>query len=463
MRSGYVFLVSLAAMPLVGWPLLAHPKYRRLSGISRLTLSWAVGAVFLSFWMTAFAYTSLPWHLGLLLLLGVLTALLLRLFLKRDPPVEREQAGEPRWSAAEKLAILLATLAVALAFIAAASGAATSVDLLMFWGPKAQAFAAARTVDTRVLSDPLLDYLHPSYPPLVTNLYALGTIAAGRLPWGAATLTFPLLLALLSLALPGVLRRAAPRPMARACSALIVSALGFCGSAFDVAGNGEPFLWLFESLAIAVLVGSDAVRLEGQLLAGFLLAGAATAKVEGLPFVAAAGAVFLTLRRKQIRLGSATALLFLPTVCSVGIWFAFGASRRIFYGYASYGRLFDVHWDRLPLVLSEIGSVLWSAGWALPYLLPLAALIAAPRKSRLLLLPVGVSAVLAAFFVFTYLHAGRDPWEWISWSAGRVFSPIAALLTIAGLCRRTAMGGGNPSSPDNSRTHGRKHADVVER
>jgi hypothetical protein len=59
----------------------------------------------------------------------------------------------------------------------------------MFWGPKAQAFAAARTVDTRVLSDPLQDYPHPSYPPLVTSLYALGTIAASRFPWGAATLT----------------------------------------------------------------------------------------------------------------------------------------------------------------------------------------------------------------------------------------------------------------------------------
>ncbi len=97
-------------------------------------------------------------------------------------------------------------------------------------------------MDTRVLSDPLQDDLHPSYPPLVTNLYALGTIVAGRFPWGAATLTFPLLLALLSLGLPGVLRRAAPRRLARACSALLVSSLGFCGGAFDVAGNGEPFL-----------------------------------------------------------------------------------------------------------------------------------------------------------------------------------------------------------------------------
>jgi len=132
----------------------------------------------------------------------------------------------------------------------------------------------------------------------VTNLYALGTIVAGRFPWGAATLTFPLLLALLSLGLPGVLRRAAPRRLARACSALLVSSLGFCGGAFDVAGNGEPFLWIFESLAIAVLVGSEAVRLERQLLAGLLLAGAATAKVEaGTPGNGSAGPPAASSRR----------------------------------------------------------------------------------------------------------------------------------------------------------------------
>lgn len=59
-----------------------------------------------------------------------------------------------------------------------------------------------------------------------------------------------------------------------------------------------------------------------------------------------------------------------------------------------------------------------------PHLLPLAALIAAPRKSRLILLPLGTSAGLAAFFVFTYLHGEANPEKWIGWSAGRIFSAI---------------------------------------
>ncbi len=127
----------------------------------------------------------------------------------------------------------------------------------------------------------------------------------------------------------------------------------------------------------------------------------------------------------------------LPSAISLGTWFAFGASRRIFYGYEQYGRLLDIHRDLLPLVLSEIGGVLWSAGWALPYLLPLAALIAAPRKSRRILIPLGVSAALAIFFVFIYLH-GDNPGKWIVWSGGRVFSPITALLALASACKRIA-------------------------
>jgi hypothetical protein len=55
----------------------------------------------------------------------------------------------------------------------------------------------------------------------------------------------------------------------------------------------------------------------------------------------------------------------------------FEAHRHVFFGYEQYGRFLEVHWDRLPLVLSSIGHVLWSGGWALPYLLPVAVLLLA--------------------------------------------------------------------------------------
>src|SRR4029077_18391276 len=94
--------------------------------------------------------------------------------------------------------------------------------------------------------------------------------------------------------------------------ALTISALGFLGNEFDVAGNGEPWLWLFETLAMALLVGDSGTTASGQLLAGLLLAGAICAKVEDLPFALASVALFLVIRRKDLRIGSAAARLLLP-------------------------------------------------------------------------------------------------------------------------------------------------------
>jgi hypothetical protein len=384
--------------------------------------------------MTLLALAGISWRTIPIVALAAATAFLLRFLTEPGEPVRPGPPGRDPASLPEKLALAVAAAAVLVALAATASAAATSPDLLLFWGPKAQAFAAARTVDTSLLRDPLLDYLHVSYPPLVTNLYAFASIAAGRLAWGAATLTFPLCLAALAVALPGVLRSVAPRRSAWAASALTLSALGFLGNELNVAGNGEPWLWLFETLAMALLVGDAATTASGQLLAGLLLAGAICAKVEGLPFALAAVALFLVIRRRDLRIGSAAARLLLPGGIGLAAWFAFGATRRLFYGYEQYGRFLDVHWERLGPVLADLGRLLWRPGWALPWLLPLAALLLTARKSRLALLPVVVTALLAVFFVFTYLHS-PDASLWIEWSGGRVFSPLPALLAIASLCR----------------------------
>ena len=438
MRPGHLWLASLACCPLAGWPLLAHAGYRRLSRPCRAGLAAAVGSVLVSGWMTFFALAGIAWRPAAIVVLAGLTAFLLRFLPLLD---SSEPAAPPEFPASrtERLAPGVAVISVIAAFAATASAAATSPDLLFFWGPKAQAFAAARTVDTSFLREPFLEYMHASYPPLVTNLYAFASIAAGRFAWGAATFVFPLCLAALASALPGLLRTATPRGTAWAASALVVAAFGFLGNEVDVAGNGEPWLWLFETLAMVLLVGGAATTGAGQLLAGLLLAGAVSTKVEGLPFAVAAAILFLAIRRRQLRIGRAAGFLLLPGVVSLGAWFAFGASRRLFYGYEQYGSFLDIHWNELARVLSSIASALWSAGWTLPWLLPVAALLAAPGKTRLAALPLILAAVLTGFFVFTYLHL-PDSSRWIEWSAGRVFSPLLALLAIASVCVRRQSG-----------------------
>jgi hypothetical protein len=52
------------------------------------------------------------------------------------------------------------------------------------------------------------------------------------------------------------------------------------------------------------------------------------------------------------------------------------------------------------------------------------------RRSGPSRIPLGVVAVLVAFFVFTYLHQ-PDPTLWIAWSAARILSPLIPLFVLA--------------------------------
>ena len=326
----------------------------------------------------------------------------------------------------------LSLTAVAAALLATAAGAATSPDLLFFWGPKAQQFALARSFDAAFMRDELHHHMHAYYPPLVTNLGAFSSMAVGRMSWTGATLTFPLLLAALAVGLPGALGGRLGRARAAAVASLTVAAIAYLGVEADVAGNAEMTLLLFETLAMALLLSENAAHGPTQLLAGILLAGAAAAKVEGLPFVISAAALFFLARPEASRpFWPAAARLLLPSAAMLSTWFAFGASRGIFFGYSGYGRFLDLHADHFPLVLSAVARSLLTTGYGLPWLVPLACVLLALPLSRRWILPIGTAAILTAFFLFTYIHRAEDPSLWISWSAPRIFSPVAVLLALA--------------------------------
>jgi hypothetical protein len=340
-------------------------------------------------------------------------------------------------------------LAVGCALAATSAGAASSPDLLFFWGPKAQQFALARSFDTGFMRDAFHQYMHSYYPPLVTNLGAFASMAAGRMSWTGATLTFPLLLAALAIGLPGTLSGWLGPRRSAAIAALTVAALAYLGTEADIAGNGDMPLLLFEALAAALLLSGSGAEGPAQLLAGLLLSGAAAAKVEGLPFVLSAVALFLLTRPEASRpLWKTAARLLLPTVVALSAWFAFGATRRLFFGYSEYGRFLDLHPDHFPVVVAAIARALWSAGHGLPWLVPLACLLAALPLSRRAWLPLGTAAALTAFFLFTYIHRAEDPSLWISWSAARIFSPVAMLFALAAICTQ------DPSAEPARRTPG---------
>ena len=441
---GGLWLLTLCLLTLCGFPLLAHPAYRSLGFASRVVLSGAAGAVLMSAAMTGAVLVGAHWNETALAVTAVLLAIGLRLAVRGDSGTTPR--AEPL-GAVGAASIALSVLAIGAALLAAWSASATSPDLLFFWGAKAQQFATARTVDVAFLQSTFHRYMHLYYPPFVTNVYAFATMTVGRFPWTGAILSFPLLLAALAAGLPGLLRPGLSRPAAAAWSALAVAAIAGAGIDAAVAGNGDMPLLLFETLAVALLVRADARRGSIQLLAGILLAGAVTAKVEGLPFAAAAVALFLAAGVARGARQAAAWRLILPGALCLGGWFLFGATRHLFVGYAGEGKLFDMYPGRLAAVAVDVGHALAGTGYGLPWLVPLAALIAAAgaarRLSRPAWIPLGTAAALTGFFLFTYLHRAEDPALWISWSAARIFIAVAAMLVIAGAC----AGGASEPTP----------------
>jgi hypothetical protein len=429
-RPGFAWLLGFLALPAAGAPLLVHPAFRRFGLPCRAALAAGVGAVVLSLVMTLAALAGVAW--GILWLVAVSMAVSALLRLAPGNESGDPEAPDPGHRFPRRISVTISGLSAAAALYATLTASATSADLFLFWGPKAQAFAAARTVDATFLRAPLHAYMHPDYPPLVTNVFAFATMLAGRFPWGAATLSFPLVTAGLALALPGLLGAGRPRDPAFAVSALIIAATSLLGIALNVAGNGDTILLFFEVCSAALLTAPDAGRGSRRLLAGIFLAGAASAKVEGLAFVAAAAALFLLLERRGRTLRG-TSLLLLPTVVSLLLWFAFGAKTGLFGFYEGYGSFFTLHWESLPLILRTLAGELFSVAWALPFLLPIAVLLATPRRSRSAWIPLGSALLLSAFFVFTYLHSNYLLVEWIGWSAGRIYTPVAALLALAAM------------------------------
>lgn len=429
-----VWLGMLAGMSVVGAPILARAPFRRFSPAVRAVLAGGAGASLVSFVMTLFSLAGLRWNVVPVLTASGLVAAGLSA-LARGRPAAPDGGGDgspgPTGPVAAMAAILSA-LCVLGAFAVTLSGAATSIDLYLFWGPKAQQFALARGVDEAFLRDPIHAYMHAYYPPLVTNAGALASMASGGFSWTGAILTFPLLLAALAASLPGLLRGSAPRDRSAAASALAVAVLAVLGIRAAAAGNGDVPLLLFEALAMALLLRRDAEEPALLGLAGLLLAGAAATKVEGLVFAVAAAVLFGAQRRRSPREWlRVSSYLLLPTIAALGAWFAFGAARRLFAVYSEYGSFFVLHPANLGLIARGIASALARTGRGLPYLIPLFALLWAGRPERRTWVPLGVAAALAAFLVFAYLHLPEDPSEWIAWSAPRVFMPVAMLLALA--------------------------------
>lgn len=441
------WLLSFGAYLAVGSPLLLHAEYRQFSLIGRGLLAASVGAVATSWIMTAFALLSIPWSP-----IGIATAALgvccsLRLALRGSSPDTPGPSEPARLGLAGTLAIALCAAAVLVAFSVTRSGGATSSDLLYFWGVKAQRFALARTIDVGFLADPLLDYMHPDYPPLLTNLYAFATMIAGHFSWPAAAVLFPVLLAFTAASMGSILASDGSRDLAWLSAALTTCCLSLIGIEAAIGGVGEMPLLVFEMLAISLLVLDPPIGEGRLLLAGLCLAGAAGTKVEGLPFSLAASGLFLIIVNAPLRRWRAFFFLLTPTIVTLGTWFLFGGRNGLFWFYKGYGPLLPVQWERIPHVAEETLYSIAKIGYGLPFLLPLLLFLGVSRKPRAVLVPVGTAAALVGFLLATYSSGEGDVAQLISWSAARVLIPLPGLFVVAAFKAGLPKLGRSPRRP----------------
>ncbi len=328
--TGLAFLAAWLAVPVFGLSFSRFAAGSIDSRAGRFAFAFGAGAVVLALAMLALTTAGIPWTLFRISLAGAVPAGLLFVG-------DRGRARVPAPVDSRAIAgIVAAAAAVLLLGYAAATARATSADYLYFWGTKGQEFAAARSVDAAFLAEADHSALHSDYPPLLPSLYALGAIAAGRFPWGAALLSAPIFFALMVAAFWGTIRRKMDDSSAALRCAFFAALLGFGWIASDVAGNAEPPLLFFETLALGILVFGERSP-SADFAASIALAGCVLTKFEGAFFALAVAGVFGLLApsrgRFSARIGGALRLISLPAV-ALGGWLAFCSRHGLLFNYA---------------------------------------------------------------------------------------------------------------------------------
>ncbi len=422
--TGLLFLAALALVPAFGYVLARWLPLPEL-GLAGEASVWAgLGAVALTALMALESWAGLPWSLS------TVSAPFVLLWLLSRPWRLSARSGSSRASGRE-VAWPLRFAALGLLFTAyvAGSARATSSDLLLFWGAKGEQFGRAAGLDTTAFAMPLRHLMHPDYPPLYTSLLAWGTLAAGRLPWGAVLLLLPLFILLAAMAFRGFAAPVLPPRRAADLTAVLVALLGFTLCDSLCAGNAEPPLLFLEVLALAALTfGRD--RPGSAVVASVALAGACLTKVEGAAFAAVAalgyGGFALLRRRNPARLLALGA----PSGFALFAWVAYVRRRGLMnaYGGHPYGYFSAAH---LGAVLKALAASAGYHSFYLPWVV-VGLLTFAGIRGRDWAPPATTGLGYLAFILFCYLHGNADPTLWIGWSASRLLlTPLVCFFFAA--------------------------------
>ncbi|MGK2859730.1 MAG: hypothetical protein ACSLFQ_21240 [Thermoanaerobaculia bacterium] len=423
MAEGVTFLLAPLALAVFGLPAAWARPVDGFTPWGRFSAAFVTGVVVFTVWLTLLSTAGIRWSaLSVVAPLGLGSVAIATVLSRRSRGAAGEAVGGLAW-AGGAAALLVGTAHLVLSAI---TSRATSIDFLYFWGVKAQRFAEIGGIDAALLADPWAVHMHSNYPPLVPLTYAWGIEVAGRLPWqfGLATCALwliagvPLLRDLLALRLS--------RDEATMASSFWFLTFALAIPASLSAGNAEPPLVLFSSIAIAALLGSAAGgSSSARWLAIVALAGVVLTKNEGMVVFAliAAGATasdfFAGLR--GTRLVRRAAVILAVPLLALGSWLLFEAVHgvpmrdmtREQAGELSFARAGEV---AVGFVSNLDAGSAWIA-WGLA-----AVVLARSWRRWRELLPALVPAAGILLFLFVYyLHyRGESLGTWMEWTLPRV-------------------------------------------
>jgi hypothetical protein len=428
MSAGAKFILAIGLIHVIGFAVLAASGKKTSGLVPLFGSSGAVGLVTVILEMLAFSLAGIPWSIPALCAMPFLAGAI-GLIVRRGVS-SGHSASRPSPAAVVTAVFLL------LATYAAATTRATALDLVLFWGAKGERFAIARSIDVAFLSRPENYLMHSDYPPGLPFLFAFGSLVAGRFPWGASLLVMPwLLAATVSLFAASARKRIGNPEGAGWLTAVCGGVLAFSYLVTLSAGNADSLLILFEVAAFTALACARG-HARGEWLAGFALAGAVLAKIEGVFFAAIFTSCIAIIERSGFRDRVQTALRLSAVPASVFIaWMIFCRTHGLLNIYrGGMGQFTLMHAAKIP------SAVLQSASYGYGYLpwLAIGAAAFAVRRFGFARAPLVMAVLFLGVNIFFYLHGERDPTEWIGWSAGRT---LITMMT----CFLFSLGAGNLS------------------
>jgi hypothetical protein len=412
----------LALLALLGSRLAAGLAAPQDGALYRATLYFLGGAVVLHFLLTLLDFAGVPWHPLLLVFLGIVLYVLGRRFLPLGPERMGGRSGLG-WGDGVALFVLAVFTLLALSHLT------TFSDFIFHWGVKGRRFHVARGTDYAYLARRWNWVIHPDYPNLLPEIYAVTTLLTGRFDLSAMMLEASAFFALLlATAREGLRQGGAGRFTRQAGLATVACAVGAYGIGGVIVGGADWLIALALAAAVPPLLRPP--DRAGDFQIGLAAAFAAASKMEGVPLAA-----FLVLvqwgRRAwgERRLAVGAALRAGLSVAAVVLPWLYRLSRHHLFQALNSGPFTP---SRAPAILAATLEALQAPPWhGLLWTMFLPPLLLIHRRAR----PFAAAATLQILFYFhnyfTSISAAEPRLFILSNFARLGFQLVPASLVVA--------------------------------